>query len=53
MRIRNDGVSSIVIAVVIAAGWPESSIVFIGLLTGLWLILAGVWRILPRPSAAT
>jgi uncharacterized membrane protein HdeD (DUF308 family) len=40
-----DGALSIVLAVLIAAGWPESSIAFIGLLTGFVLISAGVWRI--------
>jgi uncharacterized membrane protein HdeD (DUF308 family) len=41
-----DGLLSIVVAALIAAGWPEGSIVFIGLLTGLWLIWAGVWRVM-------
>jgi uncharacterized membrane protein HdeD (DUF308 family) len=40
-----DGLLSIVLAALIAAGWPESSIAFIGLLTGFVLISAGVWRI--------
>jgi uncharacterized membrane protein HdeD (DUF308 family) len=40
-----DGLLSIVLAGLIAAGWPESSIAFIGLLTGFVLISAGVWRI--------
>jgi uncharacterized membrane protein HdeD (DUF308 family) len=43
-----DGLLSIVVAVLIAIGWPENSFAFIGLLTGLWLIWAGVWRILLR-----
>jgi uncharacterized membrane protein HdeD (DUF308 family) len=43
-----DGVLSIVVALLIAIGWPENSFAFIGLLTGLWLIWAGVWRILLR-----
>lgn len=43
-----DGLLSIVIAVLIAIGWPASSIAFIGLLAGFWLIWTGVWRILLR-----
>ena len=45
-----DGLLSIVIALLIAIGWPENSIAFIGLLTGFWLVWAGVWRILLRPA---
>ena len=41
-----DGALSIVLAVLIAIGWPASSIAFIGLLTGFALISAGVWRII-------
>jgi len=41
-----DGVLSIVLAIMIAAGWPASSIAVIGLLTGFALISAGVWRIM-------
>lgn len=41
-----DAILSIVLAILIAAGWPESSIAFIGLLTGFSLISAGIWRIL-------
>lgn len=40
-----DGVLSIVLAFLIMAGWPQSSLAFIGLLTGLSLIFAGVWPI--------
>jgi uncharacterized membrane protein HdeD (DUF308 family) len=40
-----DGLLSVVLASLIAAGWPESSIAFIGLLTGFVLISAGLWRI--------
>jgi len=43
-----DGLFSIVIAGLIAIGWPASSIAFIGLLTGFWLIWTGLWRILLR-----
>jgi uncharacterized membrane protein HdeD (DUF308 family) len=43
-----DGLLSIVIAGLIAIGWPENSIAFIGLLTGVWLIWAGAWRIMLR-----
>jgi uncharacterized membrane protein HdeD (DUF308 family) len=41
-----DGALSIVLAILIAAGWPTSSIAFIGLLTGFVLISGGVWRIM-------
>ena len=40
-----DGVLSIVLAGMIAAGWPGTSIAIIGLLTGFALISGGVWRI--------
>ena len=41
-----DGALSVVVAVLIAVGWPASSIAVIGVLTGLWLIFAGVWRLM-------
>jgi uncharacterized membrane protein HdeD (DUF308 family) len=41
-----DGVLSIVLAILIAAGWPSSSIPIIGLLVGFSLISAGMWRIM-------
>jgi len=48
-----DGLLSIVLGGLIAAGWPGSSIPFIGLLTGFVLIATGVWRIIVhRPVAA-
>jgi uncharacterized membrane protein HdeD (DUF308 family) len=40
-----DGVLSIVIAILIAARWPQDSIGFVGILVGLCLISGGVWRI--------
>jgi uncharacterized membrane protein HdeD (DUF308 family) len=40
-----DAVVSIVIGILIAWGWPASSIPFIGLLTGFWLLFSGIWRI--------
>jgi uncharacterized membrane protein HdeD (DUF308 family) len=40
-----DAIVSIVLAVLIAAGWPSSSIAIIGLLTGFSLISSGIWRI--------
>ena len=40
-----DGALSIVIAVLIAIGWPATSVPIIGLLTGFALISGGVWRI--------
>jgi len=41
-----DGVLSIVIAVMIASGWPQNSIDFVGLLVGFCLISHGIWRIM-------
>jgi uncharacterized membrane protein HdeD (DUF308 family) len=41
-----DGVLSIVLAIMVAIGWPASSIPIIGLLAGFALISAGVWRIM-------
>ncbi len=43
-----DGLVSIAVAILIAIGWPQSSLAFIGLLTGFSLIVTGVWRILLR-----
>ena len=43
-----DGLVSIAVAILIAIGWPQSSLAFIGLLTGFSLIATGVWRILLR-----
>jgi uncharacterized membrane protein HdeD (DUF308 family) len=40
-----DGVLSIVVGALIAWGWPASSVGFIGLLTGFWLLFSGIWRI--------
>jgi len=40
-----DGALSIVLAGMIAIGWPATSIPIIGLLTGFALISGGVWRI--------
>jgi len=40
-----DAILSIVVGVLIAWGWPASSIAFIGLLTGFWLLFSGIWRI--------
>lgn len=41
-----DGALSVVLAAMIALGWPATSIAIIGLLTGFALISAGVWRIM-------
>jgi uncharacterized membrane protein HdeD (DUF308 family) len=41
-------VLSIALAILIMIGWPGSSLVVIGVLTGLWLISAGIWRIFLR-----
>lgn len=43
-----DGLLSIVVAILIAVGWPQSSLAFIGLLTGFSLIATGIWRIALR-----
>jgi uncharacterized membrane protein HdeD (DUF308 family) len=48
-----DGLLSIALAILIAAGWPASSIEFIGLLTGFVLISTGLWRIVLHRLAAT
>jgi uncharacterized membrane protein HdeD (DUF308 family) len=40
-----DGILSIVVGGLIAWGWPASSIPFIGVLTGVWLLFSGIWRI--------
>jgi uncharacterized membrane protein HdeD (DUF308 family) len=47
-----DGILSIVIGLLIAWGWPASSIAFIGLLTGFWLLFSGFWRIMLDGRAA-
>lgn len=41
-----DGILSIVIALLIAMGWPQSSIGFVGILVGIVMIYGGVWRIM-------
>jgi len=52
-----DGLLSIVIALLIASGWPQSSIGFVGILVGIVMIYGGVWRIvlgrLMRAGGAT
>ncbi len=40
-----DGALSIVIAILIAMGWPQDSVGFVGILVGICLISGGVWRI--------
>ncbi|HLT90510.1 MAG TPA: DUF308 domain-containing protein [Woeseiaceae bacterium] len=40
-----DALLSIALAVLIAVAWPERSYAVIGILVGLWLIVAGIWRI--------
>jgi uncharacterized membrane protein HdeD (DUF308 family) len=40
-----DGLLSILLAILILIGWPQSSVAFIGLLTGFSLIFNGAWRI--------
>ena len=41
-----DGVLSIGIAVLIALGWPQNSIAFVGILVGICMISGGFWRIM-------
>ena len=41
-----DGLLSVVVGGLIAWGWPASSIPFIGLLAGFWLLFSGIWRIM-------
>lgn len=40
-----DGILSVVIALLIANGWPDSSFTFVGLLVGITLVYGGFWRI--------
>ena len=40
-----DGALSIVIAALIAMGWPQDSVGFVGILVGICLISGGFWRI--------
>jgi uncharacterized membrane protein HdeD (DUF308 family) len=40
-----DGILSIAIALMIASGWPQNSIDFVGILVGFCLISGGIWRI--------
>lgn len=41
-----DGALSIVIALLIAVGWPQNSIAFVGILVGICMISGGFWRIM-------
>ena len=47
-----DGLLSIVVAILILIGWPQSSLAIIGLLTGFSLISTGIWRIMLRNVTA-
>ena len=40
-----DGLLSVVLAVLIAIGWPGSSVEIIAVLTGFWLLFSGIWRV--------
>ena len=40
-----DGILSIAIALLVAAGWPSSSMAVVGTLVGILLMYGGVWRI--------
>ena len=46
-----NGVLSIIVGILIAVHWPQSSVPVIGLLTGLSLITSGIWRIVLRHVA--
>jgi uncharacterized membrane protein HdeD (DUF308 family) len=46
-----DGLLSMAIALLVAAGWPEYSMAFVGVLTGIWLIWGGLWRLARRADA--
>lgn len=41
-----DGLLSIALAILIALGWPTTSLAIIGLLTGFTLISTGIWRVM-------
>jgi uncharacterized membrane protein HdeD (DUF308 family) len=41
-----DGALSILLGIMIALGWPQNSIEFVGILVGFCLISGGVWRIM-------
>ena len=41
-----DGALSLAIAILIASGWPQNSIDFVGILVGFCLISGGLWRIM-------
>jgi len=43
-----DGIVSILLAILIAIGWPGSSVAIIGIMVGIWLVAAGIWRIALR-----
>ena len=47
-----DGLVSIALAVLIAIGWPASSIAVIGVLVGFSLISTGIWRLMLRNEPA-
>jgi uncharacterized membrane protein HdeD (DUF308 family) len=47
-----DGILSILLAILIAIGWPASSVAIIGVMVGIWFISAGIWRIALRHARA-
>ncbi len=47
-----DGLISLALAVLIALGWPQSSVPLIGVLSGFWLLSTGLWRIMVRRYSA-
>jgi uncharacterized membrane protein HdeD (DUF308 family) len=48
-----DGLLSILLAILITLGWPATSLVIIGMLTGFSLVSNGVWRIMLARASAT
>lgn len=47
-----DGILSVLIAILIAIGWPASSAAIIGIMVGIWFLSAGIWRIALRQAPA-
>jgi uncharacterized membrane protein HdeD (DUF308 family) len=45
-----DGILSVLLAALIAFGWPASSVAIMGVMVGIWFLSAGMWRIALRHS---
>ncbi|WP_448097282.1 HdeD family acid-resistance protein [Luteibacter yeojuensis] len=48
-----DGLLSILLAILLVIGWPGSSIAIIGFITGFWLMVTGLWRLMLAGSATS